>query len=149
MGAVNIAEVFDKYEMTKGLEEHFEHQRQALAERAQARRDEMDAKRRALLEQFKPDTAEFEERQEELERMQVDYEVWAGVEEKRLKKQHKHWLMTIYRNVREQVRQVAEMRGIDMVLTYDTLTEDAPDSQALRQQILLQKVIYSSPRVDL
>jgi hypothetical protein len=44
---------------------------------------------------------------------------------------------------------VAERRDISLVLTYDRLADDAPDSMALRQQILLQKVIYHDARVDI
>lgn len=149
VAAINIAEVFDKYEMTRGLEQQFEQQRQASAEKAQGRRGELDAKARAIVEQFKPDTREFEERQAEYQQLESEYRIWADVEEKRLKNEHKRWLRTIYRNVRDMVRQISESRGIDLVLTYDQLSDDAPDSNALRQQILLQKVIYSSARVDL
>src|SRR5262245_15772533 len=93
VATLNIAEVFDKYEMTRDLEAQFERQRQATAEKAQSRRDDMDTKRRALLEQFKPDTREFEERRQQLETLEVEYQVWLGVEEKKLKNDHKRWLM--------------------------------------------------------
>ncbi len=149
IATINIAEVFDKYEMTRGLEDRFERERQASAEQAQTRRAELDAKARAIVEQFKPDTREFEERQLEYLRSESEFQIWADYEKKRLAHEHKRWLRTIYRNVRDMVRQISEARGIDVVLTYDQLSDDAPDSNALRQQILLQKVIYSSPRVDL
>jgi len=59
-------------------------------------------------------------------------------------------LREIYHDIQASVREVAEEKGYDIILASDQLPDAAPDSaQQVRQQILLQKVIYWNPRVDL
>jgi Skp family chaperone for outer membrane proteins len=148
MAVLDLARVFEEYEMTRDLEEMFDQKRRAAAEEAEQRRASMDQMRRALAA-FDPVSEDFARREEDLTRAQVDFEVWSGITEKRLKADHKKWLLKIYRHTQTTVAEIAAQRQIDLVLTYDKLTDDAPDSIALRQQILLQKVIYHSARIDI
>ena len=148
IAVLDLARVFEEYEMTRDLEEMFDQKRRAAAEEAEQRRASMEQMRRALAA-FDPVSADFARREEDLTRAQVDFEVWSGLTEKRLKADHKKWLLKIYRHTQTTVAEIATQRQIDVVLTYDKLTDDAPDSIALRQQILLQKVIYHSARIDI
>jgi Skp family chaperone for outer membrane proteins len=147
IAVLDIARIFEGYQMTRDLEVRFDDKRRAATEEAQTRRNNIEQMRSALAA-FDPTSEDFAKREAEMQRAETEYEVWSSVEEKRLKAEHKRWLMQIYRNTQAVVGQVAEERGIDLVLTYDQLADDAPDSLALRQQILLQKVIYHSARVD-
>jgi Skp family chaperone for outer membrane proteins len=148
VAVVDLASIFEKYAMTKDLEAAFDARRRAAAEEAANKKTAIDKKREALLAR-KPESKEFAELEQEVTHLEVEYEVWASVQEKSLKADHKRWLMRIYNNVREAVAEVAAPAHVDLVLTYDKLTEEAPDSIALRQQILLQKIIYFDDRIDL
>jgi len=148
IAVLDVARVFEEYEMTRDLEEMFDAKRRAAADEAEQRRGSIEQMRRALAA-FDPDSDDFARREEDLTRAQIDFEVWSGMTERRLKNDHKKWLQKIYRNAQRTIAQLAEERHLDLVLTYDELTEDAPDSVTLRQQILLQKVIYHSDRIDL
>ena len=145
---VDLAFNFEKYAMTKDLEAMFDERRRAAAAEAERKRASVEAKRKNLLA-LKPESAEFAQLEQEITRMEIEYEVWAAHQEQALKRDHKRWLMRIYKNVKDGVAQIALGSKIDLVLTYDQLTEDAPDSIALRQQILLQKIIYFDDRIDL
>lgn len=148
LAVLDVARVFEQYEMTRDLERLFDEQRRALAAEADKRRESMDQMRRALAA-FDPASEDFARREQELVKAEVDFQVWSTYEERRLKNNHKNWLMHIYRNTQSVVADVAKSRGFDLVITYDRLADDAPDSTTLRQQILLQKVIYHSDRVDI
>lgn len=148
IAVVDVARVFEQYAMTRDLETKFDDARREAADEAEQRRGSIEQMRRALAA-FNPDSDDFKRREDELSRAEVEFQVWSSQTEKRLKASHKRWLMRIYTNARTAVADIAKERDIDLVLTYDQLTEDAPDSVALRQQILLQKVIYHSDRIDL
>ena len=148
VAVVDLALIFEKFAMTKDLEAAFDARRRIAAEEAATKKAAIDKKREALLAR-KPDSKEFAELEQEVTRLEAEYEVWATVQEKSLKADHKRWLMRIYNNVRQAVAETAAASKIELVLTYDKLTDDAPDSIALRQQILLQKIIYFNERIDL
>lgn len=148
IAVVNLAALFDQYQMTRDLEQMFDEKRQIVTTEAEKRRDHLNVLRNGL-ERFKPGTSDYRGREEELVRAEIEYQVWLEMQERLLKEQHKNWLQIIYRDTQEAVASLAAERGIDLVLTYDVLEEDAPDSVAFKQQILLKKVIYASSRVDL
>lgn len=148
VGVVNIAQVFESFEMTRDLEQRFDQARRGISDQADNRRQAID-QQVASLEAFDPASRDFAQRRTEVRRLRVEYQVWLEMEEQRLKEEHMLWLRLIYDNVTDAVGLVAKRRGIDLVVTNDELSPDAPDSLALRREILLKKVLYFSPRVDL
>lgn len=148
IGVINIADVFDGYQMTTDLERLFQLSEQRIKEESQTRLSELDTRRKEL-EAFAPGTPDFAERDRALVRLEMEYQVWLGFEQRMLRDEHMRRLVQIYEDTQSAVRSVAESRGIDLVLTYDRLSADAPDSVSMRQQILLQKVIYANDRIDL
>lgn len=148
VAVLDVARVFEEYELTRDLETRFEEHRRAAADEAERRRAAAEQMRRAL-SAFDPESEDFARREAELTRAEIEFQVWSVQMEKKLKNDHKRWLLRIYDNTKAEVAKLAEERNVDLVVTYDRLTEDAPDSVTLRQQILLQKVIYHSGRIDL
>lgn len=148
IAVVDLARVFDGYRMTKDLEQRFDDRRRVIGDQAESRRYAVE-KQLAALQAFDPASRDYAERREELYRMEFEFKVWLSMEEQRLKDEHMAWLRNIYDHVRQAVADVAESRGIDLVLTYDELSPDVPDSLSLRREILLKKVLYFSDRVDL
>ncbi len=148
VGVVDIARVFEGYQMTRDLEQRFDARQQGIRAEADNRRQAME-KQLATLEAFDPTSKDYAERRDRLQQMQFEFRVWLEMEEQRLKEEHMLWLRMIYDDVSEAVAQSARSRGIDLVLTHRDLSEDVPDSSALRNEILLKKVLYFSDRVDL
>ena len=148
IGVVDIAQVFDGYQMTRDLEERFDTRQRGVRADADNRREAME-KQLASLEAFDPASRDYSERREGLQRMQFEFRVWLEMEEQRLKEEHMVWLRMIYDDVCRAVAQAARSRDIDLVLTYRELSEDVPDSSALRNEILLKKVLYFNERTDL
>ncbi len=148
IAVIDVARVFEDYDMTRDLETVFDQARQALSDEADSRRGNIDQMRRGLAA-FDPESDDYKRREQELIRAEAEFQVWSNIKERQLKADHKKWLLQIYRDTQSTVAAIATDRSIDLVLTFDKLTEDAPDSTALRQQILLQKVIYHSDRMDI
>jgi len=148
VAVINLAAVFEQYVMTQDLEQLFAQRRQDVKAAADTKQDNISVMKNAL-EQFKPGSADYKSREEELVRAEINYQVWAEVQDRRLKAEHKSWLERIYKDTQETVSKIASDRGIDLVLTYRDLDPGAPDSVAFKQQILLRTVIYANKRVDL
>lgn len=148
VAVVNLARVFDGYAMTKDLEARFNAKRRAIADDAENRRKALE-QQIAALEAFDPASKDYAERRDQIMSTQIEYRIWLEVEEARLKEEHMAWLRVIYDDVRSAVTEMAEQRSLDLVLTYDELSPEVPDSLALRREILLKKVLYFSGRVDL
>ena len=148
IAVINLAAVFERYQITQDLEQMFAERREEVQAEAQRKQDEVNGLR-TTVEQFKPGSADYRSREEDLVRAEINFQVWLEVQERRLKSEHKAWLELIYRNTQAVVAKIAADRHIDLVLTYSDLEEDAPDSVAFKQQILLRTVIYANQRADL
>ncbi len=148
IAVVNLTAIFERYQMTRDLEQMFEERRQKVAAEAKDRRENINMLRNAILD-IKRGTPDFVRREEELITAEIEFQAWLEIQERRLKEQHKSWLKMIYKNTRQVIAKIAQKNGIDLVLTYNDLEENAPDSVSFKQQILLRSVIYASERSNL
>lgn len=148
-GILNVEAVFARYERTAALESAFERRTGEIKERATARARELEANRLTLQQAYQPGTPEHRAKQNEITKAEIEFRIMRGVEDEQLKNDHRDSLRSIYEDVRAAVAEVAKEKNLDVVLTYDKLTEEAPDSTTLRQQILMEKVIYWKPELDM
>ena len=74
IGVINIADVFDGYQMTTDLERLFQLSEQKIKEQSQTRLTELDTLRKEL-EAFSPGTPDFNERDGTLVRLHTEYRV--------------------------------------------------------------------------
>lgn len=148
VAVINLTAIFERYSMTRDLEQVFGERRTQVTAEAQKRREDLNAKRTGL-EQFKPGTTDYRDREESLIKSEMEFQVWLDFEERRLKDEHKRWLQSIYADATAAVAKLAAERGVDLVLTFNALEDDAPDSVAYKQQILLRTVVYANGRADL
>ncbi len=148
MAVVNVEELFARYKRPAALEKQIRERQQEIIKEAEGRRAALEQQRQAL-QAFKPGTPDYQEKRVALRREEIEFQVWRTLADEEIKQRHKDSFRSIYDDVRRGVAKVAKQKGLQIVLTYDTLAEDAPDSQALRQQILLQKVVYWEPQLDI
>ena len=148
IAVVDMAHLFENYAMTKDLEVMFDERRQAAAAAAESKKAAIEAKRKDLVAR-KPESKEFAQIEQDISRMEIEFQVWATHQEKSLKDEHKRWFLNIYKNVQNVVAQVAKESSVDLVLTYRKMDEDAGDSLALREQLLLKNVLYFDDRIEL
>ncbi len=144
----NLTHVFDNYRMTRDLEQVFESRNKEFQTLAEEKRKELESRGKQLA-QFKPGSDDYIQREEEFAIEQYKFKGWLDIWEQRLKQEHKNWLRKVYQSVQDAIAEVAKERGLALVLTYSDIDEDAPDSTAMKQQILLRTVLYADNRIDL
>lgn len=150
IAVVNVGEVSEKYERTKDLESHFDNVRRTL----QSQRDELKEKAertaKSLSEELKPGTEEYRNRRKELAMMEAQLQYFVDSEGKQIEAELAESLRSIFDDIQTVIKAMAEEKGFDLVLVADSMPPGAPDNtQQVRQQIVLQKVLFASPRVDI
>ena len=148
IAVVNLARIFEEFDMVKDLEAKFDESRREVGAEADARRQAISIKRQEL-EAFPEDSSDYAARNKDLTRMEFEYKLWLATEEQTLKDRHKRWLEDIYTRTRKAVEQLAAERKIDLVITIDEGPLEAPDSITMRQEIMLRKVLFATPSVNL
>ena len=147
---VNIPEVSERYHKTADLEAVFEQRRKQLNEQRDALQQQIEKTGRSLQEELKPGTREFDERRKQLAMQEAELQWFVESEGQRIEAALAGSLRIIYDDIHAVIREVAEERGIDIVVAADQMPPAAPaNTQQVRQQIVLQKVLYWHPRVDL
>lgn len=150
LAVVNIPDVSDKYRKTADLEGHFEKIRQQANQKRQEIKDRIDRTQRSLQEEVKPGTEAYRARLKDLAMMQAELKWYTEVEGQRIEKGLASSLREIFEDIRRAIHAIAEERGLDIVIASDRLPKDGPtDPGQVRQQILLQKVLYWSPKTDI
>ncbi len=150
VAVVDVPSVSQRYQRFADLEAHFEQQRVSFGQKRDAIRERIERTTRSLGEQFKPGTNEFEERRKQLAMLEAELQWFVETEGQKIEQSLASSLRSIFHDIHTVVQEVAEEKGIDVVLAADRLPEEPPGStRQARQQIVLQKVVYWSPRVDL
>ncbi len=150
VAVVDVPAVSERYDKTIDLEAKFEGIRKDLNEQRDAMRDRVDRMQRSLQEELKPGTAEYGARQKELAMLQAELQWFVESKGKDIEKRLAASLKTIYTDIHAMVTEVAAEQGMDIVLAADRLPDAEPANPTqIRQQIVLQKVLYWSPRIDL
>jgi Skp family chaperone for outer membrane proteins len=150
IAVVDVPAVSDAYAKREKLEGEFEAMRARYREQVDGEKAEIDRQRRVLEEQFKPGSDDYEARKEEIILREARLKVYMDREGVRLDRIVNTSLRSIYDDIRAMVAKVAEEEGVDIVLAKDEIPPPSgANSDVLRQQIMLQKVLYFRPTVDL
>lgn len=147
---VNIPVVSEKYAKTAELEAQFEAVRKKITQDRDALKDKLERAKRSAQEELKPGTEEFRQRLKEIALMEAELQWFTETEGQKVERGLAESLRSIFGDIQVAVREVAEEKGLDLVLASDQLPPDTPENPAqVRQHILLQKVLYWSPAVDI
>ena len=150
VAVVNVPVVSERYLKTSYLESQFETRRLELAGQRDALKENMDRTKRSLQEELKPGTEEYAKRVKQYAMMEAEMQWMVESQGRQVEAELANSLRLIFRDIQTAIAEVADARHIDVVLAADQLPEVSPQatSQA-RQQIVLQKVLYWRPGVDL
>lgn len=150
VAVVYIPEVSDKYQKTKDLEDQFENVRRKLNDERETLRAKVERTSRSLKEEFKPGTEEHRARRRELAMLETQLQNFVESEGKRIEQDLADSLRGIFDDIQAAVKAVAEEKGLDVVLAADKMPEAGTENPSqVRQQIILQKVLYWHPRIDI
>jgi Skp family chaperone for outer membrane proteins len=150
VAVVNVAGVSEKYAKTADLEAQFDAVRRKLNQERDAMKEKIEKANRSLQEELKPGTDEFRARRKQIALMEAELQWFVESEGQKVEKSLAESLRSIYADIQVVVREIAQEKGLDIVLAADQLPAETPDSaNQVRQHILLQKVLYWNPSVDL
>lgn len=150
VAVVKVPEVSEQYKKTKDLEGQFEQLRAAFNKEREERKSRIDRAARSLQEELKPGTDAYRDRRREIAVMEAEFQAFVEYEGEKLEQGLARSLRTIYDDIQKAVADVAAEKGIDIVLATDEMPAEAANTtQQVRQQIVLQKVLFWNPRVDI
>ena len=150
IAVVNVPQVSERYAKTADLEARFDALRAELNKQREALGAKIERTGRSLQEELKPGTDDFRARRKELAMLEAEMQYFMESEGKRIEAGLARSLRSIFDDIHSVVQTVAKEKGFDVVLAVDELPAEIPDSpNALRQQIMLQKVMYWNPRIDM
>ncbi len=151
VAVVNVALASEKYARTADLEAQFDAKRRRLREEQDGLRERIELTARSLKEELKPGSEAFVARRKELAMLEAEHQYFVESKQREIEAGLAMSLRSIYGDIQFAVAEVAREKAIDIVVAGDTIPDsDQPDTPNMaRQQILLQKVLYWSPRVDL
>jgi len=150
IAVISLPDVSERYIKTAALEAQFEQRRKMLNDKRMAMNEKIDRLKRSLQEELKPGTEAFQQRQKELAMQEAELQWFMDFEAKNVERGLAVSLRSIYDDIQRMVAKVAKERDYDIVLASDELPPQPPaNANQVRQQILLQKVIYWKPSVDI
>lgn len=150
IAVVNIPQVSERYQRRIDLEAQFEAKRKELSQKKDELKQKVDQTTRSLQEVLKPGTQAYRDKARELTLQRAELDFFIESESQRIEIELAETLRTIFDDIAAVTRQIAEQRGVDLVLSADTLPQgQAENPTQMRQQIVLQKIIYWRPEIDL
>lgn len=150
VAVVNIPQASERYQKRIDLESQFEAKRKELSAKKDDLKQKVDRSTRSLQEELKPGTEAYRDRARELAMQRAELEFFMESESQRIEVELADTLRAIFDDIVAVTRQVAEQRGIELVLSADNLPQgQAENPTQMRQQIVLQKVLYWRPEIDL
>ncbi len=150
VAVVDVPAVSEQYFKTAELEAQFERRRVSLNKERDELREKIERTGRSLQEELKPGTQEYEQRRKQLAMYEAEMQWFVESTGQRIEGELAKSLRMIYSDIQIAVRAVAEKNKVEVVLAADRLPQESPRTTAqARQQIVLQKVLFWSPSVDL
>ena len=150
VAVVSVATVSEKYARTGDLEERFKVMEDKFREERDVYRGRIERTTRSLQEELKPGTDAYELRRRELAMLEAEAQYFVESKRREIAASLARSLRSIFDDIEAAVREVALEKGVDIVLASDELPDRIPtDPSDARQQILLQKVLFWGPDVDL
>ena len=148
----NPARIFNEIRETKDLQSKFAADLAGLQEQAKARelklRDLQSAR-----DTIKPDSPQYNERNDELVRMAIEYEVWKQTTQRSMERQQKERIKNMFDRITETVTKIAQQKGIDLVIA--EVHPDIPENldsiqlQDLRNRLISRNILYNTDVADI
>jgi Skp family chaperone for outer membrane proteins len=120
------------------------------------KKNEWESKLRELQssrDQLKPDSPQYAQRNQELLKVATEYEVWGKLTQADVQRNQKMRMKTLFDKIQAAVGEVAEQKGIDMVISEQKpeIPEnlDSINVEQLRAILNGRNILYHTPRVDI
>jgi Skp family chaperone for outer membrane proteins len=145
---IDVVRIFNDFQQTKDLNDELNKRGEALKKEIADKRKILENKR-AELEAFKQDSPDFNKRFQELMKQDLEFTVWGQYMQAQVEAEHRVWLKRTYQQIVDACKQIATERGIDVVMYSDAPAIEGESLEAMRDNIRLRKILWSSNQVDI
>lgn len=148
----NPAKIFNEIQETQDLKAKLESEVKMLdGQRTERQLKIKDAQ--AARDQLKSDAPGWAERNQELLRLAIEFDVWQKAMQADLESQQKRQMKGLFDKITLAVAQVAQQKGIELVIAEQRpeLPENMDQIQVndLRARLTARNVLYNNPQVDI
>ena len=112
---IDLVRVFNECAQITDLNELIRRKESELQTEAEQRRKVIELKQ-VELGAFRPGTADFEARRNDLRRLNIDANVWLKISEQDLEREKFEWTRVIYENTIKATGKISQEMGFDLVL---------------------------------
>lgn len=144
----DIANVLNNYEKAKVLQSDFR-ARAAKIKAEDDQRQEAVKNIQSMLNSLTPGTKDYDAREQEMEKLIVDRQVWASIQEKLAKRDGRRQAEEMYKEVLAAVEKVAKEKGFDLVITRDNMEVASASMEELLDKMAQRKCLYADPSLDI
>ncbi len=149
VAVVDIRRVFENMDEIAAMRAEIRSKQEALTRKEQQRRKAIQ-QLEADLGLLNPEQEDFQNTREEIKTKLVELRVWKEVNAQSLEAEAGLQLAMAYRRATQEIEQIAQRQGYDLVLFRDDDKEiRGQNQQQVLQQIALHKVLYSNDAIDL
>ncbi len=148
MATVDIVQIFNDYQQTRDLNDALAQAGENLKKQIQEKRKVLETKRTEL-EAFAQESPDFQKRFDELMKQDIEFTTWGQYMQARVEAEHRVWLKRTYQQILDSIRQLADERGVDLVLYREYPEIDGESLEAMRDNIRRRKLLWSSNQVDM
>ncbi len=148
VAVVDLFQVLNESRMYKDLKEDLKGAAEKKREEAQ-RRQQAAKQAQDMVEAFKRTAPEFREKFKAFVDAAVDYNAFTRLSQAEQILLLNKGTWQVYQGILEAIKQVADEKGVDVVLYADEFDPDLQDTQRLLGQIRQRKVLHTSARIDL
>jgi len=147
----NPARVFEQMDERKVIQDRLNNDREKLKVEAARRKLEIQEMIKDR-DNLKPDSPQYQEKNEAIMRRTVEFEVWARLREQEMIRAEKEHIKALFDKIRAAAKEEAEARKIDLVLAerkpeLGDMANLTPDQ--VRAALGQTDVLYSNERVDI
>lgn len=154
IGVCNAQKVLEGMDERKALEDKMKDEQSRLRAEAQRRSAEInDLKKEQSM--LKPDSAQWADKQQEIEKKTIDFDVWARVTDLGITRRNKEQLRGLYQKIQDGAREVAEQKKLDLVVSeHRNVVPEGDDYEKmtipqLRQLLGSNNVLYLNEKADI
>jgi len=148
IAVIDVVRLYGEYERQKDLGDEMYGLNERMQNEEQRRRGQIDSLQ-ATLDAMNYTDSTYTERQREMLQMQIDYKNWGELMQADMAREVGLWTRRIYDEIQQVAEEVAQRKGIDIILYKDQPELIGFDPEVVREQIRQRKLIYSNPAVDI
>lgn len=152
IGVVNVTTLVNQMQEFKKLKDDYRNKYGDLGQEQRKQEQAVQEKQVHRDNTFKPGTAQWQSETEQIDKMNIELEVWKNMSRVQLDRWEKQYLKTLYDHIASAAQQVAQNQQLDLVIA-DTTPQFGPDmdkvrTQDMEQALSMRNVYYAGPKAD-